>query len=111
MPLYFVYADAKNKSKAELVRFTELSKASYFQTFVNRGAFCVFIERELTKNAKGELKDDFTLRERALAYAHLQRECQKQISERAENKERELEYLNEYSKSILPLIKTLCGAI
>ena len=40
MPLYFVYADAKNKSKAELVKFTELSKASYFQNFVNRGAFC-----------------------------------------------------------------------
>ena len=111
MPLYFVYADAKNKSKVELVKLTELSKVGYLQIFVNRGAFCVFVERELTKSAKGDLKDDFTLKEKVLAYAHLQRECQRQISERAENKERELEYLKEYSKSILPLIKTLCGAI
>lgn len=111
MPLYFVYTDTKNKSKAELVKFAELSKVGYFQIFINKGAFCVFVERELTKNAKGELKNDFTLKEKALAYAHLQRECQRQISDRAENKERELEYLNEYSKSILPLIKVLCGAI
>lgn len=111
MPLHFIYKDAKGKLKNELVKFSELSKVSYFQNFVNRGAFCVFIERELTKSSKDELKDDFTLKERALAYAHLQRQCQKQASERAENKERELEYLNDYSTHILPLIKTLCGAI
>lgn len=111
MPLHFIYKDAKGKLKNELVKFSELSKVSYFQNFVNRDAFCVFVERELTKSAKGELKDDFTLKERVLAYAHLQRQCQKQASERAENKERELEYLNDYSTRILPLVKTLCGGI